>query len=178
MELNRETFDRLFGFEIEAQEVFTRQGETYAPVKGKRALVRTDTGVALGVVSPSYGILQPRSAMALLDAAAGSGEVTYINGGSYDDGRRLYLQAQLTGASFDVAGQEHAPYLLLGSRNDGGGSYFIALTPTRLLCMNQLRVAIRNIIARFSIRHTRNAAERMELATEVVCRARGYFGAW
>jgi phage/plasmid-like protein (TIGR03299 family) len=174
-----EQVDSVFSWNIESLPCYARREDgQLLEVKGKRALVRADNGFGLGVVTKSYGIIQPQSMMSLLHAAAGDGIVEYINGGAFDGGKRIYLQVALKGANFDIAGQEHGAYFMLGAHNDGSGSFWAAFTPTRLFCMNQLRVAIKNIISRFSIRHTKNASERLAVVEEVITRARGYFGAF
>lgn len=177
MAITPEKVDQLFGWDIEARETFTldRNGRMMT-VPGKRTLVRVDRDHALGVVTKSYGVIQPREIMSFLHACVGEGTVEYINGASFDKGARIYLQARIIGADFDVAGQEHAAYLILGAHNDGTGSFWAGFTPTRLWCMNQLRLAIKNTVSRLSIRHTSRAAERLEQAHAVVERARGYFG--
>jgi len=165
-----EQMARLFGFTIEAQPVYTAGGRE---IEGRRALVRTDTGTALGIASPRYGIVQPRTGLDIMRAC---GDVEIVNAGMIGDGRRMYVQAKLRGASFDVAGQEHAPYLFLGMHNDATGCYFVGLTPTRCFCWNQLRVALKNMAARFNIRHVGDAQKRAETTIEVIARARAYFG--
>lgn len=167
---DREQVARLFGFDIEAQPVYTQLGRE---IPGKRALVRTDTGDALGIASERYGIVQPKTGLAIMEAC---GDLDIVNAGMIGNGQRMYLQAKVRGASFDVAGQEHAPYLFLGMHNDATGCYFVGLTPTRCFCWNQLRLALKSMTARFSIRHTGNAQQRAEVAVEVIGRARAYFG--
>ena len=174
-----EEVDKAFSWEIESRECLTRtaSGELIN-VRDKRVLVRTDRELSLGVVSNRYGVVQPSAMMSLLHAAAGDGLIEYVNGGSFEGGKRIYLQVLLKGANFDIAGQEHAAYFLLGAHNDGTGSVFWAPTPTRLFCMNQLRIAIDRMVSKLTLRHTKNAQARLEQATEVVRRTRGYFGAY
>lgn len=169
--------DRMFGWHIESRPTFTHDSNgAFIEVPGKRTLVRTDREHALGVVTQGYGIIQPAAMMSLLHAAAGDGTIEYINGGSFNHGARIYLQAKLHGESFTVAGQDHEAYIIIGAHNDGTGSQFACFTPIRLFCMNQLRLAMNRAMSRLSIRHTTRAAERMAQATAMIERARGYFG--
>ena len=172
---DREQMARLFGFTIESREVYARGNDDFEVIEGKRALVRTDTGKALGIASPRYGIVQPRTGLDIMEAC---GDLEVINAGMIGDGQRMYVQARLKGAGFDIAGQEHEPFLFLGMHNDASGCYFVGLTPTRCFCWNQLRVALKNMLARFSIRHTGDAQARAEMTVEVIGRARAYFGAF
>jgi phage/plasmid-like protein (TIGR03299 family) len=172
---DRDQMERLFGFTIEARPLFTEHEGERRAVTGKTALVRTDTGDALGVASPRYGIVQPRTGLDIMQAC---GDLEVLKAGMIGQGQRMYVQARLRGAGFDIAGQEHEAFLFLGMHNDASGCYFIGLTPTRIICWNQLRVAIDRMSARFAIRHTGNAQARAEMATEVIGRARAYFGTY
>lgn len=169
--------DRLFGWDIEARPCFTSRADgSIIEIPGKRALVRTDREHTLGVVTKSYGVIQPRDIMSLFHAAVGDGQAKYVNGGSFSNGARVYLQVQIMGSNFDVAGQEHGAYLILGAHNDGTGSFWAGFTPVRLFCMNQLRLAINKTRSKLVIRHTSRAAERLEQAQYVIENARSYFG--
>lgn len=172
-----DTMRKLFGFTIESVPTYIHDERAdavpYREVQGKRALVRTDTFEPLGVVSPRYGIIQPRIGLDIMEAC---GDLQIVNAGSIGNGQRMYVQAIVKGAGFDVAGQEHQPYLFLGMHNDGSGTYFVGFTPTRCFCWNQLRAALKNMLAKFAIRHTGNAQERAEVTVEVIRRARAYFG--
>jgi phage/plasmid-like protein (TIGR03299 family) len=172
-----EDVDRLFGWSIEARKCFTRdqQGQEIE-VPNKRALVRVDTEFPLGIASDRYGVIQPRDIMGLFHAAAGNGTVEYINGGYFDHGRKIYLQVALRGANFEVRGQEHGAYFMLGAHNDGTGSFWIAFTPVRFVCTNMLKYLLKSVQSRLAIRHTKNASERLSLATALITRARSYFG--
>lgn len=177
--LTQEQVDAAFAWAIESRECYFKDSDGVEhTIPGKRTLVRTDRSFGLGIVTPSYGIVQPAAQMSLLHAAVGDGQVEYINGGVFENGKRMFLQAALKGGNFDVAGQEHGAYFMLGAHNDGTGAFWAAFTPTRLWCMNQLRFALKNLRNKFSIRHTKNATERLETVREVMVRARGFFGAY
>lgn len=177
--LTREQVDAIFAWHIEARQALYRDAnDQLQEVPGRNVLVREDRNFALGVASKGYGIIQPLDQMNLLHAAVGDGEAEYINGGIFEGGKRLYLQVAIKGANFDVAGQEHAAYCLLGSANDTTGSAWFGFTPTRLSCMNQLKFALRTLRNRITIRHTKNAAVRMATVTALMERARGFFGVY
>lgn len=177
--LTREQVDAIFAWTIEAQEVLYRDSEgNLHSMPSRRVLNRADRNTPLGIASKGYGIIQPADQMNLLHAAVGAGEVEYINGGIFGGGQRLYLQAAIKGANFDVAGQEHGAYFMLGACNDGSGSAWFGFTPTRLFCMNQLKFALRTLRNRVSIRHTKNAAARLATITKAMEQARGFFGVY
>jgi len=177
--LTREQVDAIFAWTIEARPAMYRDAnEQLQVVPGRNVLVREDTNFALGFASKGYGIIQPADQMNLLHAAVGNGEAEYINGGIFEGGKRLYIQLAIKGANFDVAGQEHGAYCLLGSANDTTGSAWIGFTPTRLSCMNQLKFALRTLRNRITFRHTKNAAAKMATVAAVMERARGFFGVY
>lgn len=177
--LTREQVDAIFAWTIAPYDCTYRDAQGIERVvPGRVVLNREDTNQPLGIASRGYGIIQPRDQMNLLHAAVGDGEAEYINGGIFEGGKRLYLQVAIKGANFDVAGQEHAAYCLLGSANDTTGSAWFGFTPTRLSCMNQLKFALRTLRNKITIRHTKNAAVRMATVTALMERARGFFGVY
>lgn len=177
--LTREQVDAIFAWHIEARQAMYRDAQgNLCEVPGRNVLVREDTNWPLGIASKGYGIIQPQDQMSLLHAAVGNGEAEYINGGIFEGGKRLYIQLAIRGADFDVAGQQHKAYCLLGSANDTTGAAWIGFTPTRLSCMNQLKFALRTLTNRISFRHTKNAAARMAMVAAVMERARGFFGVY
>ena len=147
--LTREQVDAAFAWTIESRECFYKDSNgNLHTIPGKRALVRTDTNFGLGIATASYGIIQPSAQMSLLHAAVGDGAVEYINGGSFEGGKRLFIQAALKGGNFSVAGQEHGAYLMLGAHNDGTGSFWAGTSPRILMSRAKPLVAERCAIGR------------------------------
>ena len=148
-------------------------------VPGFKALVREDRPhVMLSVVSESYGIIQNRDALTLLDAAVGEGSAVYHVAGALDEGRQVFLLAEVNtpGRTWTIAGETHKPYLLVTTGHDGTRSLVCMFTAVRVVCNNTLSAALSDGRSpRITIRHTRNAQERVKQATQVIAAAREYF---
>ena len=66
-------------------------------IPGKRAAVRTDTGLVMNVMSDRYTPLQNVDAFAFFDAVVGAGEAIYHTAGSLQGGRKVWALARLPG---------------------------------------------------------------------------------
>lgn len=148
-----------------------------APIPGFKALVRDDRETVLSVVTSSYGVVQNREALTLLDAAVGEGSAVYHVAGALDEGRTVFLLAEVAtpGHVWTLAGEEHKPYLLLFTSHDGSKAVTLKFCVTRVVCMNTLSVALGEQGAKLSIKHTRTASERVQQAAAVIAKARAYF---
>lgn len=151
---------------------------TLAPVAGHVALTRSDRNTVLSVVSDRYGIIQNREALTLLDAAVGEGSAVYHVAGALDEGRQVFLLAEVAtpGHTWTVKGEEMKPYLLLATGHDATRALTCMFTAVRVVCNNTVSVALSDEVSpRLTIRHTKNAAERVKQAAHVIARARTYF---
>jgi phage/plasmid-like protein (TIGR03299 family) len=148
-------------------------------VPGYKMLTRADRpGTVLSVVSESYGIIQNRDALEVMESAVGEGAAVYHVAGSLDEGRQIFLLAELAmpeGRSWTLAGEKYRPFLLVTSGHDGTRSLQVMFTAIRVVCNNTLTAAMAGRQPRITIRHTRNAADRVKQAAEVIASARDYF---
>lgn len=147
-------------------------------VPGFKALVRSDRPeTVLSIVSESYGVVQNAEALSLAAAAVGDGNACAEVCGALDDGRRVFVVLNVERAGFDVAGEPVMPYMLAYTSHDTSLATGFRFTPTRVVCHNTLTAALgQDVPHEISIRHSRNAAERVKQAAEVIARARTYFG--
>lgn len=149
-----------------------------ATVPGYKALTRSDRpNVTLSVVSEAYGIVQNGEALALAAAAVGSEAAVAEVGGALDEGRRVFVVLNLEAAGFDVAGERVEPYVVCYAGHDGSTSVGFRFTPVRVVCQNTLAAALGSETPHeVTIRHTRNAADRVAKAAAMIESARAYFG--
>jgi len=151
---------------------------TGASVLGFKALTRSDRPeVTLSVVSESYGVVQNGEALSLAAAAVGDGTACAEVAGALDEGRRVFVVLNLPAAGFDVAGEHVASYVVCYAGHDGSTSVGFRFTPVRVVCQNTLSAALGGATPHeMTFRHTRNAADRVAKAAEMVATARDYFG--
>lgn len=147
-------------------------------VPGYKALVRDDRpDTVLSIVSEGYGVVQYREALSLAAAVVGDGNASAEVCGALDEGRRAFVVLNLAQAGFEVAGERVEPYIVCFAGHDGSTSVGFRFTPVRVVCQNTLSAALSGETPHeLTIRHTRNASERVRLAAKMVEQARTYFG--
>lgn len=152
---------------------------TGASVPGYKALTRSDRpSVTLSVVSEGYGIVQNDEALSLAAAAVGEGTACAEVCGALDEGRRIFVVLNLKEAGFDIAGERIEPYILCYTGHDGVTSVGFRFTPVRTVCQNTLSAALGEDRPEITIRHTKNAVDRVKVAASMIACAKSYFGAF
>jgi phage/plasmid-like protein (TIGR03299 family) len=135
------------------------------PVEGMKALVRSDNGATLSVVSSTYGIVDfDQMAEAVVTAAGG--EATFHTGGLLGkNGARGWIMGEL-GEPLVIPGyqSEIRRYFLVTGSHDGS-PVKILNCETSVVCQNTLGTALgERGNWHQTIRHTRNAADRVQAA--------------
>jgi phage/plasmid-like protein (TIGR03299 family) len=133
------------------------------------ATVRDRDGEAFGVVGRGYTVIQNADAFAFADAIVDDGSAKYETAGSLRGGRTVFLSMELP-KHVKVAGDDSAidTYLMLTNTHDGWAAMQAVITPVRVVCANTLAQALHGARNRFSIRHTKNATERVGAAREAL----------
>ncbi|MCO1575609.1 DUF945 domain-containing protein [Crossiella sp. SN42] len=113
----------------------------------------------LSTVGRKYGILQNEDQAAVLDVLLSeTGASSLTAAGSFDQGRRTFvtmrLPEQVNVGGVDLIDQ----YLVASSSHDGTAKFRMMITPVRVVCCNQLGVALARQTAEVSIRHNTHAA--------------------
>jgi phage/plasmid-like protein (TIGR03299 family) len=157
---------------VEEMDVFTKIGlegvERYIQVPGKKAIVRTDTGIPLSIMGGRYSILQNIRLFEFGDALVDSG-LTVIGAGEFAGGKVVWVQFALP-EEIVVNGDPSAvkPYLLLYTSHDGSRPFGALLTFVRVFCRNTFNSAIAGAADKYIIRHTPGAAGRVDEARRVL----------
>lgn len=132
----------------------------------------------LGVTSPAYGIVSNEQACAFLDMFGDLGGAKFETAGSIEDGRRIFVTMRMPGELL-VAGMDPVEtYVMFTTTHDGSGSAEGLVIPNRVVCRNTLDLAMGRAKRRVRIRHTRNAAQRMQQAAELLSETEGYVGSF
>ena len=146
----------------------TYKGET---VPERYFTVRTLDDHVLGVVGEQYRPAQNREAFAWADGLVGGG-CKVITAGALREGRRVWVLVELPERSSKLpAGEDLRHFLLLWNSHDGSTAVRCQLTTVRVVCNNTLGWAdsqARKMKVSYSIRHTRNAEERLGEAQRVL----------
>ncbi|WP_410220743.1 DUF932 domain-containing protein [Pedobacter sp.] len=132
---------------------------------------RTDNEQVLGSsVGKDYTVVQNLEAFEFFDAiVGGESGIMYETAGALGNGERIFITAKLpdyirVGNGDDVTEK----YIFLTTSHDGSGSITAAFTPIRIVCMNTLNAAMRNMTNVVRIKHTSGAKQRLENAHKVM----------
>jgi phage/plasmid-like protein (TIGR03299 family) len=152
---------------VETQPIYLANGR---PVEGKRAIVRTDTGYALGVASGRYGTIQNSSLAELADAILGEGDWRPAQAAESNGGRTVWMQ--LRTPPRDVGGLDVRSNLILSTGHDGLGAFACGRSNTWAVCKNTFAAAMKDAFNGLTLKHTLNAEQRLRAAANIARAAR------
>jgi len=133
------------------------------------AIVRGDTGKALGVVGSRYQIIQNEDAFAFMDALVSEFGARYETAGSIDGGAKVWMQIHLPKQRFAVNGSDMTePYAIFENSNDGLGAGRAYPTTERVVCRNTLRLAAKDRGKGIVIRHTGSLKGKLNAARQAM----------
>jgi len=115
----------------------------FNPLPNHRAVVREDTGVALGVVSPDYQPVQPDQLIGFVRALAAQAPVVVETAGSFKGGAVTFLQARMPDLDLRLGADLSHSLLTLVNGNDGRRPLCCGFQTRRIVCMNSLEYAVR-----------------------------------
>jgi len=131
--------------------------------------VRTDVNKVLGSrLGKDYLVMQNIAALDFVDEILQSGTATIETAGAIDEGRKVFIclkiKNSITVGSNDVVNQ----YVLIANSHDGSLALTVMPTNIRVVCNNTLTAALKGSQGKIKIRHTTNAAERLQEAGKVL----------
>lgn len=130
------------------------------------ATYRTDNNTIFGIVGNRYEVIQNTEAFEFFDSIIGEGHARYETVGALGNGETVFITAKLPG-NLNVNKEDIDKYLLLTMSHDGSSSIQAMFTPIRVVCNNTLTLALKSR-NKVTIRHTKNARERLEKAKEIL----------
>ena len=143
----------------------------YEPVETHRAVVRSDSGDTLGVISDTLAenLVSNEELYDIAEAIEGEadGSVMFETGGSLKGGAKVWLLIRLRDPLV-IPRAEHGgviPYYALQNAHDGSASFRGQATMTMIVCDNTAQMADLDAQARgteFVFRHTGNVREKIE----------------
>lgn len=156
-----EVVERVGFYAVQEREVYVAGNPD--PIRGQKALVRGDDGRFLAIVGENYGVVDFADMAEAVMTAAGR-EAVFSTGGLLGrNGERGWLMGEL-GAPIRVKGDrsEIRRYFTVTSAHTGNSSVHVLNNATRIVCANTLGAALGERGGyHASIRHTKNAAERV-----------------
>ena len=153
-------------YTVEKKLLYTSIGGKKIRIPDKYATVRSDNNQVLGVVGKDYCVLNNQEGFDFIDDLVGEEGAQIETAGSWDNGRRALIVAKTP--AVEICGDEISPYILFTNSHDGSGSIKAMFTPVRVVCDNALLLAEREAEMKISIRHSKNAKDRLMIAKEVL----------
>ena len=144
-----EQWQQAAGMDYEVQRGYVRyatergqSADAMKVVKDKVVLFRSDTKDALGVVSDSYKVVQPREVLEFFRDWATAGGMTIESAGVLFGGKRYFATAKMAaGVCVDGYSDRIVPYALLSTSADGSLATEARWTTVRVVCNNTLSMA-------------------------------------
>lgn len=126
--------------------------------KRKVANINESNNHILGLVSPTYKIVQNHTAFSFIDDLLST--VNLETAGVINSGERVWMLANLD--PIDVVGDTVEPYLVFTNGHDGSHGVKVCLTPIRVVCQNTLTLALETSPRMWSTCHTGDIALKLE----------------
>ena len=156
-------------WKVESRPVyFHNQNEAIVQADNHRAIVRTDTGAAMSIMSDRYQIVQNEEAWGWADSILGKGGAHYHTAGALRDGRVQWILAERPGQTEIVPGDTLTQYILLTNSHDGSLPLQVRPTSIRTVCANTVEAALARNKSYVSIRHTASVHQRMQDAEKAL----------
>jgi phage/plasmid-like protein (TIGR03299 family) len=155
-----------FQVELQAMKAMVKLpngGTMEVDVPENRAVVRMDRNEVLGVVGPSYHVLQNLDAFRVLEPLVDAGIASLETGGSLRGGRDVWMMVKFNVDSDRVRAilkDEVLPYALISNNHNGARKVTLQETPIRVVCKNTLNFALRDLSKAVTVRHTANVKAR------------------
>lgn len=136
-------------------------------VKAKKpqyAVVRNDgeQDIELGWVKSRYKAIQNREVFDFCDGIVDDGGAKYTSAWKIRDGAIVGLTMKLPDTVKIAGYDEHQPYILARTSHDGSTAVTLAVIMERLVCTNEVEVRLRKAQHSLKIRHTANAAMKLQ----------------
>lgn len=130
------------------------------PITGRRQF--------LGDVGGRYTVFQNEETVDFLQELAGISGAVIDTAGSLFDGKRIFVSMKLPN-DITVGGEDVTGLWLIGmNSHDGTSGFDICLSAIRPVCWNTVTAAFRGAKTRISIKHTKNAGQRLNEAREAL----------
>lgn len=147
-------------YTVEKVPVFLENG---FQVPGAFATKKVGTEETFGVVGDKYEVVQNEEAFNFVDTLLPEG-MKFIKAG--ETPKMVYIIASLPDTY--ILEDKVTPYLIFQNSHCGKTTLKATITPLRLICQNQFNWAFRKASNKISIRHTRSAKEKLEMAKDIL----------
>lgn len=162
-------------WEVGTKPLFTTDKEQAPALATYR---KTDNRI-LGVVGPSYKVLQNQEAFNFFQPFIDAKEAKIETAGSLKNGQRVWVLAKISREDSVIvskADDRVQKYILLSNSHDGTLAVRVGFTPIRVVCNNTLTMA-HDAGGLIRIKHTGNVVKNLEDVREIMNAANAQFEA-
>ena len=139
-------------------------GQTYY-VPFKKAHIRDDNNVCVGVTGTSYEVFQNSSLKEFVTPLVEEGILEIVNMGYLGVGQKVFIQAQMA-EEFTIVGEQHRGMISLLNSHDGTAALAAGVTDVRVICNNTFAMAMGDMSSR--LKHSRGLADKALQISEVI----------
>jgi phage/plasmid-like protein (TIGR03299 family) len=143
---------------VRKEKIFLAGGRL---VEDNFAIVREDTGNALGIVGKCYEVYQNEEMFGFMDRFCQMAGTDIETCGSLRDGRTVWGLSRSSQAEY-VKGDPIEKYFLVKTSHDGSSTLDVIFTDVRVVCANTLSAALANRRNRMAVPHTANMRANVE----------------
>ena len=146
---------------------------------GHRAIYRVTDNKILGVVGPAYVPLQNVDAFKWFQPLLDAGEAKLHTAGSLDEGKKLWVLAEVCKEPLEIAEKDFVRrFILLSNSHDGTRAIRAGFTPIRVVCANTLAMSHNDGESKLiKVLHTKNCVTALEELRKVMNLANQQFEA-
>lgn len=158
------------GYEVIKEQIFAEiEGVGKIAIPDNYATIRKDTNTPLGVVGSRYTVVQNADSFVFFDAIVGQGQAIFETAGVLGNGYKTFVTAKMPNY-IRIANTDDITeiYVVLTNTHDGSGAVICGITPVRIVCANTLRMALKGMTNKISIRHTKSAEKNLAQAHELL----------
>lgn len=135
------------------------RSDKYGVTPDEFSIRRTDNHALIGKAGARYHVIDNYQMFGLTSELINLG-FNYRNAGCFDGGKVVYVS--LKADNLTICGEPFHNYIVVANSFDMSKSFGLYVTPVRIWCKNTFAMATKK--ARYTIRHTKTAAERIETA--------------
>lgn len=151
-----------FVFEVGKAPLYYESKGELKQLEGKSTVVNLKTGRAYGPVSDKYC---PISNAEALGSVGYMKELSLKKYGETARGKQ-WLIGELPKRT--ILGDDFTPYIVFRNSFDGSSPVQMAMAPLRIVCQNQISLAMRNSNYSYSLKHTKNAGDQIAEAQKML----------
>lgn len=140
-------------WKIHRSRVRYGEGDAQRIMDSHHVLFRGDTKAPLGIVSPTYKIVQPREMLEFFRDIVKVGGLELSAAGTLFGGQRFWATARIGEAAPVSVADKVGGYILITSSADGSLATEVRRTTTRVVCNNTLQMAFREGAAAVKVSH-------------------------